>query len=331
MHATMKNKRELFREHNAFSSHDFDHTKEVMAGFYPELSLEPYATDTPFHANINQLSLNHIHCAFTHVKNGIQFNSHTPLQSLTLEFQMSGYSYFDIHGQQSRCSNKQPLIIAPGDEGRCVSTPNSRILDVIIDEALIKQTLQSWLGHFAVPDLVFELKPDISQPTVSTALWNIFHQVTQLDDSPFVLQSPAAIASLEMTIVTSLLLTLPNSAQIVMTKPQPMTDLARVKRVEDYIYAHSHQPITIQTLAEIACCSVSSLFRTFNRYRDYTPLQLINKVRLRNAHHQLMQARAKVSVSEVAASCGFNHLGRFSLHYKQEFGELPSQTLKKHR
>jgi len=34
-----------------------------------------------------------------------------------------------------------------------------------------------------------------------------------------------------------------------------------------------------------------------------------------------------VSVTEVALSCGFNHLSKFAKSYRERFGELPSETL----
>jgi AraC-like DNA-binding protein len=38
-----------------------------------------------------------------------------------------------------------------------------------------------------------------------------------------------------------------------------------------------------------------------------------------------------VTVGEVAFSCGFEHLGRFSTGYRKRFGETPTQTMRRGR
>lgn len=54
---------------------------------------------------------------------------------------------------------------------------------------------------------------------------------------------------------------------------------AEVRLAEGYIEANWHQPLTLEGLAEVTGVSAFSLFRSFKRYRGYTPLQFVERVR----------------------------------------------------
>lgn len=70
-----------------------------------------------------------------------------------------------------------------------------------------------------------------------------------------------------------------------------------------------------------------TLQNAFQRVLDMSPLSYVKAVRLKQARQALKQAR---SVTEAATSCGFWHFGHFSSDYQTLFGELPSDTLRRH-
>ena len=45
----------------------------------------------------------------------------------------------------------------------------------------------------------------------------------------------------------------------------------------------------------------------------------------------LRRAQPEESVTEIAMSWGFSHMGRFSVEYRKRFGEPPSDTLRRVR
>ena len=56
-----------------------------------------------------------------------------------------------------------------------------------------------------------------------------------------------------------------------------------------------------------------------------SPVAYLRRLRLLAAREALSEPAAP-SVSEVAGSVGFAHLGRFAIAYKAAFGETPSST-----
>ena len=76
--------------------------------------------------------------------------------------------------------------------------------------------------------------------------------------------------------------------------------------------------------------SSRSLYLLFERKAGTTPKSYIRQRKLEQIHQQLSSSPARVrNITEIAMDYGFMHLGRFSESYRNEFGELPSDTLRR--
>jgi AraC-like DNA-binding protein len=64
------------------------------------------------------------------------------------------------------------------------------------------------------------------------------------------------------------------------------------------------------------------------RFADRAPLEFLQAERLEPAREMLVHALPGASVTEIAIKCGFGHLGRFSVAYRDRYGECPSATLR---
>lgn len=103
-----------------------------------------------------------------------------------------------------------------------------------------------------------------------------------------------------------------------------------VRRVEAYIEAHLADPITLTELGVVSGVSVRALQGAFRAHRGMSPLQYLRARRLERAHRMLASGDDS-SVTEVALACSFEHLGRFSVRYRERYGESPADTLKRAR
>jgi AraC-like DNA-binding protein len=102
-----------------------------------------------------------------------------------------------------------------------------------------------------------------------------------------------------------------------------------VRRVQEYLRAHAHEPVNAIRLAEVAGCSLRGLYAGFQEFCGASPMQDLRDLRLDRVRADLMTSGAADSVSGVALRWGFAHLGRFSAEYKARFGEHPSETLRR--
>src|SRR5215471_7269794 len=100
-------------------------------------------------------------------------------------------------------------------------------------------------------------------------------------------------------------------------------------RALERLQAEPERPWTLASLA--AACGVAprTLQKHFRRFLGRTPVAFLRELRLDQARQQLLRPAASTSVGDVAARCGFNHLGRFSGWYQRRHGESPSATLRR--
>jgi AraC-like DNA-binding protein len=101
------------------------------------------------------------------------------------------------------------------------------------------------------------------------------------------------------------------------------------KQVQAYIEEHYHEGVGIEELCRATGKEVRTLQRCFRQYFDMTITAYLKMVRLNAVYRELSSARHdEDTVASIALKNGFTHLGRFSIEYKQHFGESARETLK---
>ena len=103
-----------------------------------------------------------------------------------------------------------------------------------------------------------------------------------------------------------------------------------VKKAEEYALAHTHDHVHVGDLCRAASVSERALQYAFKDVVGVTPVAYLIRLRLHRVRQALLAAgRGSTTVSAVALDWGFWHLGEFSRAYKECFGELPSETLRR--
>lgn len=101
--------------------------------------------------------------------------------------------------------------------------------------------------------------------------------------------------------------------------------------IVSYIDQNIKSELGVDELARKGGISIRTLYNYFAKYFSSTPKLYIKEEKLKKLRSDLVSNSRFRSVTEVALEYGFMHLGRFSSEYKKMFGELPSETLKRHR
>ncbi|MGY2991193.1 helix-turn-helix domain-containing protein [Bradyrhizobium sp. USDA 4508] len=103
---------------------------------------------------------------------------------------------------------------------------------------------------------------------------------------------------------------------------------ALIRDIDDYLSAEGHRPVHIAELCRKFRVTRRSLHRTFQERLGIGPIAYLRSKRLNAVRAELLSGRV-FTVQDVALEYGFVELGRFSRIYRQQFGELPSVTLRR--
>jgi PAS domain S-box-containing protein len=76
--------------------------------------------------------------------------------------------------------------------------------------------------------------------------------------------------------------------------------------------------------------SSRKIFRHFAS-RGTTLMDFVKDIRLQKVRQRLVAPEPTTTVTGVSLECGFNNLGHFARDYRRKFGELPSETLRRHQ
>ncbi len=110
------------------------------------------------------------------------------------------------------------------------------------------------------------------------------------------------------------------------TPGSPYTDVELQKDMVSFIYQNYGRKLTLAEIAASGCMSRSKCCQLFQRYLQQSPIDFLNDYRLKVSCNLLKST--ELSITEIALSCGFNHLSYFSKMFIERFGCTPKEYRK---
>jgi AraC family transcriptional regulator, ethanolamine operon transcriptional activator len=103
-----------------------------------------------------------------------------------------------------------------------------------------------------------------------------------------------------------------------------------VKTVEEFALSQTDTQLYVSDLCRVAGVSERTLEYAFKEVMGLTPVTYLIRLRLHRVRRALLAAtQGTTTVSTEALDWGFWHFGEFSRAYRDCFGELPSDTLRR--
>lgn len=250
-----------------------------------------------------------------------------PLESFFLvQMPIFGGASIESGGQHIDSGPELASVLGPDDETRMIWKAGNDQLMLRLSRPLVERTLVGHLGHPLDQPLRFEL----GFHWRDCAPWRcmLSYLVDCAAQCSDLTQHKLIISQIEQ-LAASILITAHRHNYSERAEARRSTILPRhVRRAQDYLQAHAHEPICADELAQIAGVSLRSLYAGFKEFLGVSPMHYLRDLRMERTRTELMSGEAS-NVAGVALRWGFAHMGRFSNDYKQRYGETPSQTLRR--
>lgn len=101
-----------------------------------------------------------------------------------------------------------------------------------------------------------------------------------------------------------------------------------VRQAEQFLKVQTDRPFDSRALSMALGMCERQVERLFHDTYGHGPCHWHQMARLNRARSELLHAGVNGSVTEIATRFGFAHLGRFSVLYRNVFGECPRETLR---
>lgn len=206
---------------------------------------------------------------------------------------------------------------------------NAPQLALRIDKSEVRHHCAQHLGNALDRPLEFHPELDLRNPGGNYFLRLLEMLMDASAQTQHPLHQPLVLKQFESVLLNALIYGQPHNLTMRMEgdgRPKGISPHF-VRRTEEYMRAHVHEPLTIEQLAEYAGVSVRTLFAGFRDFCDTSPMAYLRNLRLEQVHQELV-SQPHASITEVAFKWGFAHLGRFAQEYRRRYGCLPSATMR---
>lgn len=144
------------------------------------------------------------------------------------------------------------------------------------------------------------------------------------------IKSQMVARELESGLLAMLIFAADETRDGLLSPPDSYCGPAFIRRAEDFLAARIAEPVALADVSAAAGVPIRTLTRGFRDKHGVGPIGYLRKLRMTRAFRDLSAADpSDVTVTEIACKYGFYSLGRFSVGYRQAFGEKPSETLRR--
>lgn len=261
---------------------------------------------------------------------GFAFYPDVELDAVLLWCGLKGDIVIEHAGRQEHVGPNDVVITSARSTKRVTyESPYHGIL-LGVSSAAVKREMASFLGHEVEGPLDFMTRVDARGREGAGLVALASALQAGLSGESALLSSPLGLRQHKDAAIAMMMLAAGKEAVEDWSGPVSQLSLQELRRADEFMRDHAHEPIGIGDVAQHLGISVRKLQYTFRRHRDTTPLAVLRRFRLEGVRRDLGTPEAG-SIAEVALRWGFTNLGRFSRQYRGEFQEKPSQTLAKAR
>jgi AraC-like DNA-binding protein len=208
----------------------------------------------------------------------------------------------------------------PGFRGDGVSVPEDRIRSTA-DTLGLPDPLE----RLPVGSCFVEADP-LRMQVLRRSLAMLYSAVSDPNHVPF---DEKTCSELDFEIRSSLVFALASGLDIDVQSPAPTVRSRALRLALDYIEANADNAPTVTDICRASGGSYRTLNYAFHDRFGVSPKQYLQAARLDGVRKDLRKLGPQGTVIDIANRWGFWHMGQFAADYQRQFGELPSETLRR--
>lgn len=321
----MNRSRQILQNRRVSESRDLDATRAFMETKEFKLDLRPREARR-FDFVASALYLPNSYIGYIHY--GSEATVHVPTARARDDY----FIHLSLRGA-AEVTNDADCVVCNTDRG-VVSSPNGHVmraqrgsarLTVSLTRSAMMAHLAALLGHMPKQPLEFAPVVELRATSGQRFARYVRTAIDDLDD-PAPIHNPIMTNMHEQFIMTGLLLSQPNNYADALHRLEVRVSPRDVQRAVDYIQGHLDSPLTLADIARASGIPGRTLLKHFKDHWGTSPMRYMRNARLSRVRETLLRSDRAETVTDIAMSWGFRHLGRFSVEYKKHFGESPSET-----
>lgn len=321
----MLNDIHLLERHRLLCSADYAEIKEQVSRYLCPHRFE-ILCDTPVHTHLNGVFFGACALLDLRYEAPVEISVGDIADHYLFRITLQGHCEVAHGPRQAAMQSGCLSVSSPFASSRIRTDGNCRNLILRLEREALETQLQRLLGRSLRTPLIFDVSVDQSSSGV-VGLFHTLDYICRLYDGS--LQASVLGGSLSDYLMQLVLTQLPHNSS------EELLGLGRralprhVKRARDYIDEHLHEPISLATLSDLSGVSVRTLQNGFNQFLQQTPVEYMRDRRLAVIHETLQRGAPGDTVTDVLLRHGINSFGHFSSAYRQRYGCLPSETLRR--
>lgn len=255
---------------------------------------------------------------------------------ITVLLPLSGTVHCEVRNTDFRAGARETLILSPNPRQTRVEARNGAdfvAIPIIFPIRDVQEAIRELGGSFLTRKRLnnFGLTLALDSSLQGRQFFKLAEMLVE-DLNPEIPALSKKSAQSWSYLLTEKLVALLNDSDVIELPKGKATGNAyrHVLNAEDFMQEKFAYISTIADIAKACGISVRLLEIAFKAVRGQSPHVVLIRIRLASARQILCDKNRTKTVTQAALDSGFNHLGRFSIAYKQLYGETPSETMRKH-
>ena len=308
---------------------DLDQVRSAVGSAFCPHTLEPIGTDGASPVRFHSATAGTVGLHYLDYGTGMCIRPSFLDDFYLIQIPLSGVAEITWGSETFESTPAVASILQPGGSVTMQWHPGNRQLIVRLDRQSMERQLQEALGAPLREPLRFDPHMELDRPGIQSWRGMLTLLRAEMENGGSLPTEPIVMKEFERLLLSQLIVAQPHNYTEVLQRPVPVAPRT-IRRAVEILEHHADELLTVEDVASATGISVRALQDGFKKYYGTTPMGYLREVRMKAVRTWLLDADpSTTTVSDAATRCGFLHLGRFSVQYREKFGESPSETLRR--